>query len=158
MPGITSIAARPMIPAPQGGAASSSFNNQSGTGFQLPAPTTPMSQSSAQGISSVVSLSLDSQTLSALLQVQDLNPAQGHGHGGGGGHNGGMKMMPNLAAEEAAESEEAQLVRGRKKFTKEVRLDNTSATAEVDENGVVVIRDVQKDDVDQPDKERRMNS
>jgi D-serine deaminase-like pyridoxal phosphate-dependent protein len=130
-----------------------------------------MGQSSAPAVSATGSPSLESQTLSTLLQTQDLSQTQPHGHGGGG-HHGAMKVMRNLAAEEAAESEEAKLLKRRKKLTKTVKLKGSSETVEVDENGVVVgengvmvdengvvvTRDVAQGRTDQPAQEDIANS
>lgn len=140
MHGIGNIALHSVAPAPQGGVGLPA--NPSGATFQLPSFPNAGSLSPTQGMSPSGAPTLGSQTLSALLQTQDLTQMQGHGHGGGGGHHGGLTMMiPDLAAEEAVESETAQFLRQRKKLTKRIKTDTASEETEVDENGVVVTKD-----------------
>jgi hypothetical protein len=140
MHGIGNIALHSVAPAPQSGAGLPA--NPSGATFQLPSfPNAGSLSSPAQGISSSGSPALGSQTLSALLQTQDLTQTPGHGGGGGGGHHGGLKMLPNLALEEAVESEAAQVLRQRKNLAKTIKTNKASEAAEVDENGVLVTKD-----------------
>jgi hypothetical protein len=80
---------------------------------------------------------LGSQTVSTLLQTQDLNQAE-QAHGGGGGHHGSMKMMGGLEAEEVAGEEEAQLLRRRKNRTAIPKSSEEAKTVEIDDNGVPV--------------------
>jgi hypothetical protein len=88
---------------------------------------------SSRGISAGMPSSFGAQTMSTLLQTQDLSEQeQLHGHGGGGGHRGGMKTTPGAEAEEAAESEEAQRLRRRKKLLKAMNKNGIMETAEAE--------------------------
>ena len=104
MHGITNIGAH-SIASPSQGSATNALSSQSGSGFQLAALTNPSSQSVARSVSSTSPPTLGSQTVSTLLQTQDLNQTQVRGGGGGGGHHGGVKM--SLEAEEAEEADGA---------------------------------------------------
>jgi len=131
--------------------ASPSPGQSSGSGFQAIADS--LKQSSNQGIANTASSSLEAQTTSTLLQLQDLSQTQPHG-GGSGGHHGGMKMVNNLEAEETAESEETQPSRQRKKFGKTINRDGITETVEVDENNVPLTTNAQQAETNTPEEEK----
>jgi hypothetical protein len=133
MHGIANIGARPALAPAQGAVGTNLPSGQSDTGFQVAAATTSVKQVHAQNISGNGSSSLGSQTLSALLQMQDVSQAHGHGGGHGGGHRGGMKGMAGIEAEESAETENAKLVAPRRKLEKKTTASSVSETEETEE-------------------------
>ena len=152
MHGIGTIGAHSLA-SPSQGAGANSLSSQSGSGFQLTSLTGASNPSVARGISSTASPSLGSQSISTLLQTQDLSQTQvrgGGGHGGGAHH--GTKMTLSPEAEEAVESEEAQTLRQSKKSQKTGKSATASEPAKVDENGEVV------DDVEQTGENKRQNN
>jgi hypothetical protein len=151
MHGVTNIVTYLTPPPRVTGTSTPSDSGPSGPGFQTAVLARP-GASFAQGTSTTASPSLGSQTVSTLLQTQDLNQTQAHG--GGGGHHGGMKMTPGLEAEE----EVAEVLRQRKKLTKTVKPSDTSEATEVDENGVPLTTDVEQSETDLPGKQDRLNS
>jgi hypothetical protein len=150
MRGIANIYS-PLAPPPLQGVGNSSNSSQSGGGFQMATlGRSLLASPSAQGVSATATSSLGAQTVSTLLQTQDLSQIEEHG-GGGGGHRGGMKMMAGLEAEEeAAESEEAQNSQRRRKLTKLIKSSTTAVTNEVDENGIVIEADVEQSEATTP--------
>ena len=148
MHGIASVGAHSVQAAPQG-AGINVLPLSSGASFQLAALTNPVNQFTPRGVSAAASSALGSQTVATLLQTQDLSQTQarGGGHGGGGHHHG--SMTPSLETEEAAASEEAQILRPRKQLTKAVKAANASETAKTDENGV------DTEDVEQTEEENK---
>lgn len=144
MQSISNIGATPVYTSPQG-AASPVQSGQSGSSFQAAALVPPSSSLMAQGLSAGISRSLGAQMISTLLQTQDLSQTpQAHGHGGGG-HHSLMKTMASLEAEEATGSEEAQLLKRRKKLADKFQSSVISDTIELDENGIPITNEDKKE-------------
>jgi hypothetical protein len=152
MHGIGTIGAHSMTSAHGVGANASA--NAPTSGLPFASLTNAASQPSARGVSSTAFSSLGSQSVSTLLQTQDLSQlqARGGGHGGGGHH--GMKMTPSLEAEEAAEESEEE----RKKLTKTITSSGVSDLTELDENGEVAQDAEQTENNNRPDHEGAVHS
>jgi len=139
MHGITSIIS-PSVASPSQVAGMNALS--SGTSFSVSALANLANQLALRGVSPTTIPSLGAQTVSALLQTQDISQIQSPGgHGGGGGYHA-INLTPVLEAEPAAESEESQLLRRRKKLAKKLE----AAKAEEDE--------ASPDDVEQNEENR----
>jgi hypothetical protein len=109
------------------------MSGQFGTGFQL-ASLSSSSQPAARGIYSTATPSLGAQTVSTLLQTQDMSQTQARGGHGGGGEHHGMKMMSGLEVDEAGEGEEGQLLSLRKKAEKKTKSVSVFSVNKTDED------------------------
>ena len=146
--GTSSLSAVPQTAAPN-------TSSPSGASFQTASTLTQPLSPASQGVSAGASRPLGSQMVSTLLQTQDLNQAQVHGHGGGGGsHHGGMKLAPSLEAEESAESEEAQLLKKRKKLADKLSSTAVSEQENVDEDGIPLSQDPEDAEETRSDKRK----
>ncbi len=137
MHGIGSIGIHPANFASQG-TGMNSPSGASGSGFHLASLTGGVGQPVARGVSSTGTGSLGSQTVSTLLQTQDLSQTQirgGGGHGGGGHH--GMKMVAGGETEETMEAEEASSLHAQKKTGKTAVASDAEQVAESGEEGDV---------------------
>jgi len=130
MHGIGTITAQPTIAVPQGALS----NGSSGVPFQLTNLSGAASLLAARAVMTTASPALGAQTVSTLLQTQDLSQTPARGGHGGSGHHGGMTTPPSFEAEEAAESQEASMLSQRKKLTKSRKMSETSETPESEED------------------------
>ena len=137
MHGITGIFTHLAPSAPQA-TGPNAPSSATGGAFQL--ATLAKSAASPHAVTASVSSSLGSQTVSTLLQTQDIS----HGHGGGAGHHG-SKTTPGIEAEEAGATEEAVTLRRRKKLSQTTKADDLEETKELDENGMPLTENVDDD-------------
>lgn len=118
--------------SPQQSAGVNAMSASANNGFQSAMPTANLASLPVMRFSTAT-LSLGAQTISTLLQTQDISQTGGHGGGGGGTHHMGLKM-PSLAESEiASESEEAQILKQRKKLLEAFQNGSLSETQEEEE-------------------------
>ncbi|MDR3425562.1 MAG: hypothetical protein P4M13_10915 [Alphaproteobacteria bacterium] len=110
---------------PSVGTGMNSTSGQANAGTPFAVLPSPLSQLAARtgGASLANSPSLGAQTVSTLLQTQEMNQLQARG---------GLNLMQGLEAEEAAENEVARFLNVRKKAKKTIK------TAEADQNAATL--------------------
>jgi hypothetical protein len=138
MLGITTSSFTRTAPSSSQILAANTLSDRPGSAFQPVAltalPSQPASMPRAGGLVAVSS-SLGAQTVSTLLQTQDISQTPVHGGHGGGGHHDMKTITPGLEAEAAEESEEAQILKRRKKLLEKMQAGKAAETDDTDEKG-----------------------